>query len=131
MQEVCKVHKDSMAPHAAAITSAVLGVFPAVANDVSLSEGIQALLAELAACPGALPAMARSGVPLLMAQLRAAAATPAPRGAFLVEGTLDLLASFVSSSDLGAAHAVQAYHTGASLPSCPLRAWWKHHGAAR
>lgn len=102
LQEVCKVHLNAIAPHAPAITAALLSVFPSVAGDIPNTEGIQSLLAVLASAPRALPGMAREGVPLLLAQLRDAAQQSGPQAGLLVEGTLDLLSSFISDSDIGA-----------------------------
>ena len=102
LQGICKVHTERVAPRAAALTATCLAIFPTVANDVSLREAIESLLETVAAAPNALPAMAREGVPLLMRQLQAAVQEGGPQGSFLVEGTLDLLGSFISSSDLGA-----------------------------
>lgn len=109
------MHEDKVAPHAATVTAALLSVFPSVANDVSLTEGIQSLLAQLAGSPGALPSMAREGVPLLMAQLQSAAQQVAPKGSFLVEGTLDLLSSYISSSNISAP-SYSVLHTCLSPP---------------
>ena len=96
------MHSDAVAKHAAQITAALLSVFSSVAGDIPNTEGIQSLLAVMARAPHALPAMAREGVPLLMAQLQDAAQHAGPRRVCLVEGTLDLLASFISASNIGA-----------------------------
>lgn len=91
-----------MAQHSAALTSAVLRLFPSFANDVSLVETAASLLSQLADSPGSLEAMAAVGVPILLAQLQAASQEGGTQGAFKAEGILDLLCSFITPSHQGA-----------------------------
>ena len=102
MQEICSANLEAMSPHAGAVSSVVLSIFPSVANDPSLADAMQELLTTLARCPGgAVPAMAREGVPQLMQQLQSAALQDDAGGATMVEATLDMLSSFISPSDKG------------------------------
>ena len=113
VQVICKTHADAVAPHAAPLTTILVQVFPSVANDVCLCDSIHSVLEAMAKAPGALRPMASAGVPQLLTEMQAATEA-GPKKAYLVEGCLDLLCSFVSSSDISVA---PCPHGALSLPA--------------
>ena len=102
VQVICKTHAGAVAPHAAPLTKILVQVFPSVANDVCLCDSIHSVLEAMAKAPGALRPMATAGVPPLLTEMQAATEA-GPKKAYLVEGCLDLLCSFISSSDISVA----------------------------
>lgn len=132
MQDIVKAQPEAAEPYAAAITTAAVTVFPAIANDVQLMEALSALLATLARAPRCLPHMASAGLPVLLATVQAGGTAQArdpqaqlpTHSSILLEGTLDLIASFATDSDAGAPPrvAVPTLAHSQSLP--PLAGIW-------
>jgi hypothetical protein len=84
------------------ICAGTLSVFQSLVRDAQLLEALSAMLACLAAAPGCLPLMAQTGLPTLVATLQKGSRRDVPAGdSLLLEGTLDLLCSFISDTDPG------------------------------
>lgn len=109
-QDIVTAQPDAAEPYAAPITTAAVAIFPAVANDVQLMDALSELLASLARAPRCLPHMAPAGMPVLLATLQDGASSQAAepsvqlpgQSSVLLEGTLDLIASFATDADVGA-----------------------------
>jgi hypothetical protein len=102
MQELVRSRPEAAHPYAAVICAGTLSVFQSLASDAQLLEALSALLACLAGAPGCLPLMAQTGLPTLVATLQNGTRKDLPAGhSILLEGTLDLLCSFVSEIDPG------------------------------
>lgn len=98
-----RTRPEAAHPYAASICAGTLSVFHSLANDAQLLEALSALLADLASAPGCLPLMAQTGLPTLVATLQNGIRRDVPAGhSILLEGTLDLLCSFISEADPGA-----------------------------
>lgn len=121
VQELVRSRPEAAHPYAAAVCAGALSVFQSVASDAQLLEALSALLANLAAAPGCLPLMAQTGLPTLVATLQNGMRQDVPAGhSIVLEGTLDLLCSFVSEADPGVHPA--ARHSNSSHNTCNARA---------
>lgn len=118
MQVLVRTRPESAHLYAASTCAATLSVFHSVASDAQLLETLTALLTALARAPGCLPLMAQAGLPTLVATLQTCVRRDVPVShSILLEGTLDLLCSFVSESDPGVPPPLQR-HGSAPLPLC-------------
>ena len=125
VQELVRSRPEAAHQYAASVCAAALSVFQSVASDAQLLEALSALLANLAGAPGCLPLMAQTGLPTLVATLQNGVRQDVPAGhSIVLEGTLDLLCSFVSEADPGAP-------PQCSLPASHTHAMSGHIHAAR